>query len=98
MKWIGLWLMRGLIAVAALSLAAYAADWTVYKMRSSPQSTVNVSRFMGIPLKGAKTEYDYLGSSDVACAVALLPHGGQKPCWYLQRNPNQWDNVGSPAY
>jgi hypothetical protein len=98
MRWLGRWLMRVLLAMAIVSLAAYAIDFTVYKLRGSPQSSVSVSRFMSIPLKGQKTEDDYLGTADVACAVALFPHGGQDPCWHLRRNPNQWENVGTPAY
>lgn len=98
MRVLGRWLMRVLVAVASLSLAAYAIDWSVYKLRGSPHSTVAVSHFMGIPLKGQKTEYDYLGTTEVSCAVALFPHGGQDPCWHLRRNPNQWDNLGAPAY
>jgi hypothetical protein len=98
MRWLGRWLMRALLAVAIVSLAAYAIDFAVYKLRGSPQSSVSVSRFMSIPLKGQKTEDDYLGTADVACAVALFPHGGQDPCWHLRRNPNQWENVGTPAY
>lgn len=98
MKRIGLWSMRVLVAFAAISLAAYAIDWTVYRLRGSPHSTVAVSQFLVIPLKGQKTEYDYLGTADVPCAVALFPHGGQDPCWHLKRNPNQWENAGSPAY
>jgi hypothetical protein len=98
MRWLGRWLMRVLLAVAIVSLAAYAIDFAVYKLRGSPQSSVSVSRFMSIPLKGQKTEDDYLGTADVACAVALFPRGGQDPCWHLRRNPNQWENVGTPAY
>jgi len=98
MRWLGRWFLRVLVTFAAISLAAYAVDWTVYKLRGSPHSTVTVSRFMVIPLKDQKTEYDYLGAADVPCAVALFPHGGQDPCWHLRRNPNQWENVGTPSY
>lgn len=98
MRWLGGWLLRVLVVVAAISLVAYAVDWTVYHLRGSPQSTVEVSRFMSIPLKGAKTEYDYLGTVTVSCAVALFPHGGEDPCWHLRRNANQWENTGTPVY
>jgi hypothetical protein len=87
------WLLRGLGFVAAAALAAYAADTAVYKLHGSPQSLVMVSRFMGVPLKGQKTEYDYLGSTNVPCAVALFPHDGLDACWHLKRNPNQWENL-----
>jgi hypothetical protein len=98
MRTLGRWLMRVLLAVAIVSLAAYAIDFMVYKLRESPHSTVAVSQYMSIPLKGQKTEYDFLGSASVPCAVALFPHGGQDPCWHLRRNPDQWENVGTPAY
>jgi len=98
MRWLGRWFLRVLVAFAAVSLVTYALDWSVYKLRGSPQSTVAVDNMMSIPLKGQKTEYDYLGTSNVSCAVALFPHGGEDPCWYLKRNATQWDKVGTPAY
>jgi hypothetical protein len=98
MRWLGRWSLRALLAIATISLAAFAIDWSVYKLRGSPQSSVTVSQFMSIPLKGQKTEYDYLGSANVSCAVALFPHGGEDPCWHLRRNSKQWENVGAPAY
>jgi hypothetical protein len=98
MRWLGRWLLRVLVVIAAISLVAYALDWSVYHLRGSPQSTVAVSQFMVVPLKDQKTEYDFLGTSNVNCAVALFPQGGEDPCWHLRRNPNQWENVGAPAY
>ncbi|MGD1107117.1 MAG: hypothetical protein ABR865_08725 [Terracidiphilus sp.] len=95
MRWLGHWVLRVLVAIAVLSLVAFAVDWTVYKLRGSPQSTVAVSQFMSVPLKGQTTEYDYLGTVNVPCAVALFPHGGRDPCWNLKRNPNQWVNAGT---
>ncbi len=98
MRWLGTWLLRGLLGFAAVSLVAFAVDWTVYKLRGSPRSSVTVSRFMEIPLKGQKTEYDFLGSANVSCAAALFPQDGHDPCWHLRRNPNQWENLGAPQY
>ncbi len=91
MRWLGRWVLRVLVAIAVLSLAAFAVDWTVFKLRGSPQSTVTVSRFLAVPLKGQKTEYDFMGTVDLPCAVALFPHGGLDPCWNLRRNQNQWE-------
>jgi hypothetical protein len=48
---------------------------------------------MGVPLKGQKEEYDYLGTADVPCSRSLFPQGGNDPCWHLRRNPNQWENL-----
>ena len=90
---LGRLLMRAILALAVCTLAAYAIDSIVYVMRGSPNSTVTVNRFMGIPLKGAKEEYDYLGSAPAPCAVALFPHDGKDPCWQLRRYPNRWDNL-----
>jgi hypothetical protein len=98
MQWLGRWLLRVLISFAVVTLAAFVLDFAVYKFRGSPQSQVVVSRFLSIPLKGQKTEYDFLGTANVPCVVALFPQSGEAPCWYLQLHPNQWDNAGSPAY
>jgi len=98
MRWLGRWLLRVLIAFAAVTLAAFLLDWAVYHFRGSPESVVIVNRFLSVPLKGQKTEFDFLGTANVPCVVALFPHGGMAPCWYLQLHPNQWDNAGAPAY
>ena len=98
MRLLGRWILRVMVAFAAVSLAAFAVDWTVYKLRGSPHSSVAVNQYMTVPLKGGNTEYDFLGTANVPCAVALFPHGGQDPCWHLRRNPNQWQNVGCAAY
>jgi hypothetical protein len=93
LRLLGRWLVRVLLFAAVATLLAYAADTVVYLMRGSPSSTVTVSRFMGVPLKGQKEEYDYLGTAPVPCAVALFPQKGLEPCWHLRRNPNQWENL-----
>ncbi len=98
MRWLGRWLLRLLVAFAAVSLAAFAVDWTVYKLRGSPHSTVTVNQFLSVPLKGQKTEYDYLGSAEVSCSISLFPQSGEDPCWYVRRHKDQWDNSGAPAY
>jgi hypothetical protein len=87
------WLKRGFIALAAVFIATYAGDLAIYKLRGSPLSSVTVTRYQTVPLKGNKIEYDYLGTGDVSCAVALFPQAGQSPCWYLRRNPNQTINL-----
>ncbi|MGB0063229.1 MAG: hypothetical protein WBP85_02195 [Terracidiphilus sp.] len=98
MRWLGKWLLRVLIGVAAIFIVALITDLAVYKMQGSPHATVTVSRFLSVPLKGQKTEYDFLGTIDVPCAQSLFPQDGLAPCWHLRRNPNQWDNAGTPQY
>jgi hypothetical protein len=87
------WFVRGLAAVIAAVLVAYVVDGVVYKLRGSPQGAVAVNRFLSVPLKGQKTEYDYLGTASAPCAKSLFPQGGLEPCWHLLRNPNQWEKL-----
>jgi hypothetical protein len=89
MRWLMRWLRRAILALAAAFVVAYGGDWAIYKLRGSPTSKVTVNRFLTIPLKGNKQEFDYLGSSDVPCSVSLFPQAGQAPCWQLRRHPNQ---------
>jgi hypothetical protein len=83
------WLERGLVALAVVFVAVYGGDWGLFKLRGSPMSKVSVSRYIAIPLKGNKQEFDYLGTEDVACSVALFAQAGQAPCWQVRRNRNQ---------
>jgi hypothetical protein len=83
------WLQRVAIGLVAAFVAIYGGDWSIYKLRGSPTSTVTVNRYMTVPLKGNKIEYDYIGTAEVACSVSLFPQAGQSPCWHLRRNPNQ---------
>lgn len=87
------WFIRIFLTLAAITTVSYLGDTAVFLFRGSPTSTVNVSQFMSIPLKGQKIEYDYLGRAQMPCAEALFPHDGNEPCWYLRRDPNVWENV-----
>ena len=83
------WLQRVLVVLAAAFILIYAGDWALYKLRGSPRSKVTVNRYITIPLKGNKQEFDYLGSIDVPCSVSLFSQAGQAPCWQLRRDANQ---------
>jgi hypothetical protein len=83
------WLRRVAVVLVAVFVATYGGDWALFKLRGSPRSKVTVNRYMAIPLKGNKQEFDYLGSADVPCSVSLFPQAGQTPCWQLRRNTNQ---------
>jgi hypothetical protein len=89
MRLLMVWLGRVLVVLAAVFVVLYAGDWAVYKLHGSPQSSVTINRYVTIPLKGNKQEFDYLGSMDMPCSVSLFPQAGQAPCWQLRRNPNQ---------
>lgn len=83
------WIQRVVVVLIACFVALYGGDWAVFRLRGAPQSKVTINRFVTIPLKGNKKEFDYIGSADVACSVSLFPQGGQSPCWQLRRNPNE---------
>jgi hypothetical protein len=83
------WVRRIVVALVAAFVALYGGDWAVYKLRGSPQGSVTVSRTLVVPLKGNKSEYDYLGTSNVSCSVSIFSQGGESPCWQLRRNQNE---------
>jgi hypothetical protein len=87
------WILRVTLLLAAVFVTVYGGDWAVFKLRGSPQSKVTVNRYLAIPLKGNKQEFDYLGSLDVPCSVSLFPQAGLTPCWQLRRNRNQGTTV-----
>jgi hypothetical protein len=80
---------RIIVILVTAFVALYFGDWAVYKMRGSPQGSVKVSQTVVVPLKGNKSEYDYLGASDVPCSESIFPQGGESSCWQLRRNQNQ---------
>jgi hypothetical protein len=82
------WLWRTVLVLVVAFITIYAGDLAVFKLRGSPCSKVNVDRYVTIPLKGNKQEFDYLGSSDVSCSVSLFSQGGLSACWQLRRQAN----------
>jgi hypothetical protein len=89
MRFLARWTQRAIVVLAATFALSYGGDWAVFKLRGSPLSLVTVNRYVTIPLKGNKREFDYLGSIDAPCARSLFPQAGQSACWQLRRNPNQ---------
>ncbi len=87
------WVQRIVVTLVVAFVVLYLGDWAVYKMRGSPQGAVNVSRTLVVPLKGNKSEYDYLGTSDVPCSVSIFSQDGKSACWQLRRNHNQNTNL-----
>ena len=83
------WLQRLVVLLIAGFVAVYVGDWAVYHLRGEPKAQITVNRYLSIPLKGNKQEYDYLGSVEVTCASALFPQGTLSPCWQVRRNANQ---------
>ncbi len=88
LRWLFVWSIKTAVALVVLFALIYFCDWAVYKLRGSPQSKVTVNRFVTIPQKARKSEFDYLGTLDVPCAVALFPQGDESACWQLRRHPD----------
>jgi hypothetical protein len=86
------WLWWAFVVLAGGFVIAYATDWCVYHLSGSPTSSVVVSRYLSVPLKGNKEEFDFLGSSTVPCSLSLFPQNDKDPCWLLRRNPNKWES------
>lgn len=87
------WLFCLAVFLAAGVVITYAGDWLAFRLEGSPESTVTVNRTMVVPLKNNKEEYDYMGTFNEPCAVALFPQAGLTPCWELRRNTNQNMNL-----
>jgi hypothetical protein len=83
------WLLRGVLALAVGFVAVYLGDWTIFRLRGGPLSKVTVDRYVTVPLKGNKQEFDYIGTIEVPCSVSFFPEDGQSPCWQLRRNASQ---------
>lgn len=83
------WTVRILLALVVAFVLAYTGDTVVFLLRSSPVDRVTVNRYLNIPLKGSKQEFDYQGTMDTPCSVSLFPQQGLDPCWQVRRNTNQ---------
>ncbi len=82
-----------LLTLVTVALLIYAADWATFTLRGKPLGSVIVERYLQVPLKGSKTEYDDEGERAVSCSRSLLPQSLWTPCWYLARHTIQADKL-----
>lgn len=87
------WTTRAVATLVVLAAAVYLADMACYKLRGEPTASVTVNRYVSIPLKGNRTEFDYQGTAAQPCSRSLFPQNGLSTCWQLRRNPNQGMNL-----
>ena len=83
------------IAVAAV-LVFFIADWAVFLVRvahGTSMGSVEVRQFMATPLKGNRTEYDYVDTLKQPCVRAVMPHQALPPCWWVQMHRDQWQSL-----
>ena len=82
-----------LISLAVL----YVADLSVFEVRQAQGAglgSIPVEQYLKIQLKGNKAEYDYLGTEDEKCAMAIFPQyaasAWNPPCWWLKHHTQRW--------
>ena len=91
--WLLRWIRRGIAAIALSFLVVYLGDLCAFQLRGRPTSVVEVQRYMVVPLKGNKQEYDTMGTLREQCSASLFPQGGMDACWLLRRNLVQYVKV-----
>lgn len=91
-------LMKALFWVVATAAAIWAADWLVWQGRmlgGGGYGVITVNRIVVAPLKNNKEEYYPDGRIEIRCTRSALPEGlpqqGGKPCWWVERNPVEFD-------
>jgi hypothetical protein len=77
------WIQRILILLVATPAAVYLGDLAVVKLRGTPTSKVTIKQYLAIPQKGNKLQYVPADPDVEECVEALFPHGGDRPCWYV---------------
>jgi hypothetical protein len=84
------WIVRSIVALFAVALLIYPADWVVWKTQTlfgGGVGSVDVTHLTVAELKGNKEEYYPDGVETVACSRSLFPQGGNSACWWLRRHP-----------
>ena len=91
---------RLVVAALVLLLVIYLGDygWLAIRARRNSQNafgSVTLDTYYSVKLKNGKTEFDYAGPQTVECVNSLLPHYGDKPCWYASRKKEQRIDIDS---
>ena len=90
---------RALIAIVLLCALVYLLDygWLWYRARGNQNAfgSITLPTFYTVKLKNGKTEFDYAGLQNIECVRSVLPHMGDKPCWYIGRKKEQQIDIDS---
>jgi len=78
-----LWGCVGLISLAAV---VWIGDEVWARMRGKPTEQVPVGHLYVDENRYNETEYSVGPPGIETCVDALLPHFGDKPCWYLKKH------------
>jgi hypothetical protein len=80
----------GLVIAVAL---VYAADTAWVTLRTTnhrpPTSNVQVHLMLAVPQKNGRVEFIPGRTETQPCLVALFPHSGLLPCWYVERHTHR---------
>jgi len=87
-------LRKPLIAVLAAAALLYAFDDLYARFRKDQFADVQISRLYKMKNRWNETEYSVAGLANQKCVYALFPHFGYSPCWYVNRHPVQYINIG----
>jgi hypothetical protein len=93
---------RGAVAgVLLLGVAVWTGDWLVLRHKVSADANafgdVEVRYRYAVHLKNRQIEQQNEKPQPVECVNSLFPHYDESPCWYLERHPNQTEDLdGGP--
>jgi hypothetical protein len=83
-------IVRGVMYLVLLVVAAYPVDWAIWRARVAAGGGVGqlqVSQMTAAEMKGGKETYYFDGTSMVDCSKSLFPQTGAGACWWVARHP-----------
>ena len=83
-------LVKAVMYLVLLVVAAYPVDWAVWRARVAAgggMDQVLVSQMTAAEMKGNKETYYFDGTSMADCSRSLFPQAGVGACWWLRRHP-----------
>ena len=92
------WWLLGLVSAALAVLGlAFALDYVIFRVRvasgGEAYGTVTVHHYYAVLQKNGKTEFIFDPPGPQTCVRSVFPHGGDRPCWYLARHPEQRTDI-----
>ena len=83
-------LVRTVIYLVLIVVAAYPVDWAIWKVRVAIGNGIGqeqVSHMTSAAMKGGKSSYYYDGTAMMDCSKSLFPQTGVGACWWVKRHP-----------
>lgn len=85
-------LLKIILSLVALAALVDVGDYLSLRLQipKRPQfGTVHIQPYLAVPRKDGRIEYMMDDPVDQPCVHSLLPHFGDSPCWYLERQKNK---------